>query len=81
MSGVTSFLLMWLFGNFLFYALIMLCREKFGYHIDSHQAVFISFPASLIWAIVGAVLTNKDEKIAAGRKDISNAVAKLFNKD
>lgn len=68
----------WLFGVGLFWGLILLCQEKFNYHVDYLTALMWSIIPSYIWFIIGTLMVWKDENIIAGRKAISAAVAKLF---
>lgn len=78
--GIITFFLMWGFGVFLFFSLIYLLADKYQFHFSWDSALTVSVPVGLIWTIIGTALTARDDKIAANRKAISDAVADCFSK-
>ncbi|MDO8513099.1 MAG: hypothetical protein Q7S37_01210 [bacterium] len=78
LGELVFYIIFWLVGVGLFWGLILLCQEKFHYSVDWQLALIWSIVPGYIWFIIGTLLTWKDDKIAEGRKAITDAVAKLF---
>lgn len=72
-TDILVFVFMWIIGIGIFSFLL----NRLG--VNWIDALLLSVVPSIIWTLIGFIGAKKDEKIVAGRKAITDAVAECFH--